>query len=135
MMNTRIDIATFIKAYAASEEIGGQYFEYAEKWQNAYNIVEAYYLCEGDLSQFSSGLAQSIKKYGIEHFRYQEEKYARKAYWALTNLDREYSLKYGEHFKECTKGDTDAGRVAFLVAFDKAYNAYMAGGHIDYEDR
>lgn len=135
MMNTRFDIATFIKAYAGSEELGSRYFEYVAKWQNAYNIVEAYRLSDGDVNYFNDALARSIIEYGIEHFQYQEEKYAKKAYYTLLNLDAEYSLKYGTHFKNYAKCSTHQEMVEYLIAFDDAYNDYMAGGHVDYEDR
>lgn len=134
-MNTRFDIATFIKAYVASEEMGGRYFEYAAKWQNAFNIVEAYRLSHGDIGFFSDVLAHNIIIYGISHFEYQEVKYAKKAFYTLLNLDNEYASKYGVHFKNYVTGSTHKERVEFLIAFDDAYNSYMAGGHIDFEDR
>lgn len=134
-MNTKLNISTFIRAYAASEETGSRYFEYAVKWQNAYNIVEAFRLSCGDIGEFGDALAHNIVIYGIEHFRYQEEKYALKAYYTLLNLDCEYALKSGKHFKQYVRCTTHKDRVKFLIAFDDAYNAYMAGGHADYENR
>lgn len=134
-MNTKLDIATFIKAYAASEETGSRYFEYIAKWQNANNIVEAYRLSDGDIGGFGDALAHNIIIYGIGHFFYQEEKYAKKAYFTLLNLDREYALKVGKHFKDYVKCASHEERVNFLIAFDNEYNAYMAGGHVNYEDR
>lgn len=134
-MNTKLSISTFIRAYAASEETGSRYFEYAAKWQNAYNIVEAFRLSGGDIGTFGDALAHNIVINGIEHFRYQEEKYARKAYYTLLNLDREYALKSKRHFKLYVQCNMHEERVKFLIAFDDAYNAYMAGGHTEYEDR
>lgn len=134
-MNTSFDISTFIRAYAASEETGSRYFEYVAKWQNAYNIIEAYRLSNGNLGEFGDALAHNIVIHGIEHFRYQEEKYARKAFFTLICLDREYALKTGKHFKEYVQCTDHNERVEFLIAFDDAYNAYMAGGHVNYEDR
>lgn len=134
-MDARFDIAAFIRAYAASEEIGGRYFEYAVKWQNAFNIVEAYRLSNGDIAHFSNALAHNIIIYGISHFEYQEEKYAKKAYYTLLNLDNEYASKHGAHFKGFVACSTHKERVEFLAAFDDAYNDYMAGGHMDFEDR
>lgn len=134
-MNTRFDIAIFIKAYAGAEELGRCYFEYAGKFQNAFNIVEAYRLSNGDVNYFNAPLARNIIEYGISHFEYQEEKYAKKAFYTLVNLDTEYSLKNRVHFKNYAKCSTHKERVEYLIAFDDAYNSYMAGGHIKFEDR
>lgn len=134
-MNARFDISTFIKAYAASEETGKRYFECASKRHNAYNIIEAYRLSHGDIDGFGDALAHNISINGIEHFQYQEEKYAKEAYFTLVKLDREYALRSGKHLKDNEICSTHKERVNFLIAFDDAYNAYMAGGHMDYEDR
>lgn len=134
-MNARFDIATFIKAYAGSEELGSRYFEYAAKWQNAFNIVEAYRLSNGDVNYFNDTLARNIIEYGISHFEYQEKKYAKKAFYTLVNLDTEHSLKSGVHFKNYAKCSTHKECVEYLIAFDDAYNSYMAGGHVEFEDR
>lgn len=135
MKKNTISIKRFIQAFAMIEEIGGRYLNYLERWQNHYNIVEAWEFYNQDLSIFGDKLGRTIAEYGISHFRYQENKYAKKAYLALLRLDKEFYLKSGEHFKGFTKCITYKEMADFLIKFDDAYNHFMAGGHIQYEDR
>lgn len=130
-----ISIPEFIKAYAANEDMGHMYLDAMSRWQNCFDIVEAYQLYGNDVSFFSTKLAKKILENGIDFYVQRETHYAKKAFRALLNLDRAYFNSTGCHFKGYVHCDTIDQIIEYLITCDDMYNTYMAGGHIEYQDR
>lgn len=128
-------IPRFIEAYACDEVGGHEYMTAVAKWRNCFNIIEAYKIANGDISFFNAKLARAIIENGIDYFENGERIHAAKAYRTLLVLDRCYYNVTGRHFKGYVKCDTIEETMQYLSRFDDAYDEYICGGHVEFEDR